>query len=119
MRLCADENIPGDCVTALRLQGHDVVWMSEAMPGASDERVIAHAADEQRLLLTLVKDFGELVFHRGKSGGAGIVLFRITRGSAGALAEMVVQVLASRGGSSGHFSVVDDRTVRMRALKQL
>ena len=33
MRLLADENFPGDAVTALRAAGHDVLWIrTEASP---------------------------------------------------------------------------------------
>jgi len=34
MRLCANENLPEDCVTRLRQSGHDVLWIREAMPGS-------------------------------------------------------------------------------------
>jgi len=117
MRLCADENMPGDSVAALRHQGHDVLWVRETMPGAADEQVIAKATIEQRVLLTFDKDFGDLVFNHGKSAAAGIVLFRISQPSAAVVSEVVVRVLASRNDWGGHFSVVDDRTVRMRPLK--
>ncbi len=117
MRLCADENIPGDSVVALRHHGHDVLWVRESMPGAADEHVIARAMAEERLLLTFDKDFGELVFHRRKSAAAGIVLFRISQPFATVVSEVVVRVLASRDDWSGQFSVVDDHTVRMRPMK--
>jgi len=117
MRLCADENMPGDCVVALRHQGHDVLWVRETMPGAADEQVIAKAMIEQRVLLTFDKDFGNLVFKAGKSVDAGIVLFRISQPSAAAVTEELVRALASRNDWGGDFSVVDDRTVRMRPLK--
>jgi predicted nuclease of predicted toxin-antitoxin system len=58
MRLCANENIPADGVVALRSQGHDVLWIREAIPGATDVQVIERAMVEQRLLLTFDKDFG-------------------------------------------------------------
>ncbi len=33
MRLCANENVPGDCVALLRQRGHDVLWIREAARG--------------------------------------------------------------------------------------
>ena len=117
MRLCANENIPGDGVAALRRQGHDVLWVREAMPGATDEQVIERAIAEQRLLLTFDKDFGELAFRHGRKAAAGVVLFRINQPSAAAVAETIARVLASRDDWAGNFSAVDDRTVRMRPLK--
>jgi len=40
MRFLADENFPGDVVVALRRQGHDVVWILQAM------RILKHAGIE-------------------------------------------------------------------------
>lgn len=116
MRLCANENLPGDCVAALRAAGHDVLWIRESRPGAADDVVLATALGEKRLLLTLDKDFGAMVFGRGQTASTGIVLFRISQPSAQAVAATVTRILVSRNDWSGHFSVVDDRTVRMRAL---
>lgn len=117
MRLCANENVPGDCVRELRARGHDVLWIRESQPGAADSTVLARALAEDRLLLTFDKDFSELVFHQGKAASCGIVLFRISQPSAAVVAAAVVRVLDSRKDWSGHFSVVDDHAVRMRALK--
>ena len=78
--------------------------------------MLARALAEKRLLLTFDKDFGALVFKRGSAASAGIVLFRISQPSATAVAVAVTRIIASRNDWSGHFSVVDDRTVRMRVL---
>lgn len=45
--------------------GHDVVSALERDPRAADEELLAVATDEQRILITEDKDFGELVFVRG------------------------------------------------------
>ncbi|HEY3913178.1 MAG TPA: DUF5615 family PIN-like protein [Verrucomicrobiae bacterium] len=39
MRLCANENIPEDCVSRLRQRGHDVLWIRETAPGSGDSEV--------------------------------------------------------------------------------
>ena len=67
MRLCANENVPGDCVAALRQRGHDVLWIREAARGSPDDAVLTRAQAEARLLITFDKDFGELVFRRGRA----------------------------------------------------
>ena len=118
MRLCANENIPEDCVLRLRQSGHDVLWIRETAPGSPDQHVMAHAAEEGRLLITFDKDFGELVFRRGANASRGVVLFRIVQPSATVVAERIGAVLASRDDWGGHFSVVDDLTIRMRRLPQ-
>ena len=118
MRLCANENIPEDCVLRLRQVGHDVLWIRETAPGISDDAVLARAVAEDRLLITFDKDFGELVFRRGAKASQGVVLFRIPQPSAAAVAERVTATLASRDDWSGHFSVVEEFTIRMRRLPE-
>lgn len=116
MRLCANENLPEDCVAKLRVEGHDVLWIRESAPGSPDTDVLARAFAESRLLITFDKDFGELVFSRGAKASHGIVLFRIPQPSAAAVAEKVANTLRSRNDWAGHFSVVEELAVRMRML---
>ncbi len=116
MRLCANENLPEECILRLRRDGHDVLWIREAAPGNPDDAVLVRAREENRLLITFDKDFGELVFRRGANASQGVVLFRIAQPSAAVLAERVAAVLALRDDWAGHFSVVEEFIVRMRPL---
>jgi predicted nuclease of predicted toxin-antitoxin system len=116
MRLCANENLPADCVLRLRQDGHDVLWIRETAPGSPDASVLDRACAEDRLLITFDKDFGELVFRRGAKASHGIVLFRIAQPSASAVAARVAAILVSRDDWSGNFSVVEESAVRMRVL---
>ena len=49
---------------ALVDSGHDVLSAVERNPSAKDEELLALALQEQRILVTEDKDFGELVFVR-------------------------------------------------------
>ena len=101
MLLCANENVPGDCVTELRARGHDVLWIRETAPGAADDLVLEMARLGDRLLITFDKDFGELVFHRGVEASKGIVLFRIRMTSPEAVSRRVAEIIAARKDWSG------------------
>jgi hypothetical protein len=46
MRFLADENFPGDAVTALRAAGHDVLWIRTDAPGITDQEVLARGVLE-------------------------------------------------------------------------
>lgn len=116
MRLLANENIPAEAITALRAAGHDVEWVAERMSGATDLVVLDRARTEDRLLITFDKDFGELVFRRGRGASAGLVLFRISCPTPAAVAARVAAALASRDDWAGSFSVVEDDRIRMTAL---
>ncbi len=86
-------------------------------PGSSDPVVLSIAQSEERLLITFDKDFGELVYRRGAPASLGIVLFRLRKRSPAYLATHVIRVLESRPDWSGHFSVVDENSIRMRRLR--
>ena len=116
MRFLANENFPGAAVTAIRLRGHDVVWIREDDPGINDFEVLARATAEERILITFDKDFGELVFRLGLNAPSGVILFRIPPRSASVIAQTVVDVLESRSNWVGHFSVVRENRVRMTPL---
>ena len=47
MRFLADENFPGDAVTALRTLGHDVLWIRTDTPGITDEEVLRMTAGQR------------------------------------------------------------------------
>jgi predicted nuclease of predicted toxin-antitoxin system len=54
----------------------DVAYLADIAPAASDTEVMIRARAEGRILLTEDKDFGDLVFRRGHSVPA-VVLLRI------------------------------------------
>jgi predicted nuclease of predicted toxin-antitoxin system len=116
VRILADENFPGDAVTALRERGHDVAWVRSDAPGSSDAQVMARAQVEGRVLITFDKDFGELIFRVGLLASSGIVLFRISALSPAYVARVAVAALESRADWAGHFAVVEDDRIRMTPL---
>lgn len=74
MVFLADESCDFHIVRALRGAGHDVCAVSESSPRVEDSEVIALAAQQNRVLLTEDKDFGQLVF-AAAAPSAGVVFF--------------------------------------------
>ena len=118
MHLLANENFPLDAVEALRDTGHDVVWIREDSRGASDDKILLRAQEENRIVLTFDKDFGEMAFRSKLPSRSGVILFRIAPRSSQYIAQVAVQALASRDNWAGHFSVVEDNRIRMTPLIQ-
>ncbi len=116
MRLLANENFPLDAVEALRSDGHDVAWIREDSRGISDDKVLLGAQEENRIVVTFDKDFGELAFRSKLPAQSGVILFRITPKSSQYIAQVAVQALASQTNWVGHFSVVEDNRIRMTPL---
>jgi predicted nuclease of predicted toxin-antitoxin system len=117
MRILANENFPGDAVTAMRGAGHDVAWVRALRPGISDVDVLAWGLAEGRILVTFDKDFGELAFKSNPPANCGIILFRIRKQSPEYVANRAVEILNARTDWAGHFSVVEDDRVRMTRLR--
>lgn len=119
MRWLLDECVDSGLVEFLRRSGHDVVYVAELMPRASDTDVMALAESENRLLLTEDKDFGELVFRQARPV-PGIVLLRIGAGQ-GRLKTERLQAAIGRFGNTlfGRYAVVDASRVRSRPLVRI
>ena len=116
MRLLANENIPGDAVTALRAAGHDVAWVRSDAPGSSDRDVLARAIGESRVLLTFDKDFGELAWREGLPAHCGVILLRLPMPAPAVAGRVIAEILAARDDWPGHFAVVEPGRIRMRPL---
>ena len=113
MKLVADESCAGPVIRALREAGHDVLVIAESATGASDEAVIARAFDEGRVLITEDRDFGELVYARGRSS-AGVVFVKFQSRARRAKPAAVVEALAKLGARlRDGFTVVEPGRVRL------
>jgi predicted nuclease of predicted toxin-antitoxin system len=116
MRIIANENVAATVISELRRRGHDVNWIKESNPGVGDEAVLATAQNEQRLVLTHDKDFGELAFRYGLPAACGVLLIRLSGSGRQADIEQVLNVIDSRDDWAGQFSVASRGRLRMRPL---
>jgi predicted nuclease of predicted toxin-antitoxin system len=116
VRFLANENFPGDAVTALRAAGHDLAWVLTDAPGSPDPDMLARAVRENRVLLTFGKDFGELAWRAGLPATSGIVLFRLPMPSPADVGSAIAGIIGSREDWGGQFSVVEPGRIRMRSL---
>ncbi len=76
MRFIVDENAGPSIARWLREQGHDVFSVYDSARGLSDEAVIRIAFEENRILITSDKDFGEKVY-RERWPHHGVILLRL------------------------------------------
>jgi predicted nuclease of predicted toxin-antitoxin system len=101
MHFLANENFPGDAVTALQAAGHDVVWVRLAAPGSKDDDILAWAVREGRVLLTFDKDFGELAWRVGLPASSGVVLFRLPMPPAAGAGAVLTAKIEERNDGQG------------------
>ena len=116
MYFLVNENMPSSVVVGLRAAGHDVLYAKESMMGAKDDSILARAQQEQRVLLSQDKDFGELAIRRGLPAGCGVVLFRLSGLDRELIVTRMLEVLTTNIDWRGQISVVDERRIRSRAL---
>jgi predicted nuclease of predicted toxin-antitoxin system len=118
MKLVADESVDAQIVERLREDGHDVTYVVELEPGISDERVLRRTNEQEAVLLTVDKDFGELSY-RQKLIHRGVILIRLTGLSNQTKAQVVAQALRERGPEFVNaFTVISPGMIRVRGLQE-
>jgi predicted nuclease of predicted toxin-antitoxin system len=65
LRLLLDTCVWGGARDRIAAAGHDCEWVGDWPKDPGDEEILAHALAEERVLVTLDKDFGELAVLRG------------------------------------------------------
>ncbi len=114
MDILADECVDRQIVIRLRDEGHEVIYIAELGPSASDDIVLEKANEKHALLLTADKDFGELVFRLGKIN-AGVLFFRLAGLSQEDKAEMISSAIRDHSDEIRNaFTVVTPGIVRIR-----
>jgi predicted nuclease of predicted toxin-antitoxin system len=113
MKFLADESCSGPVIRALLEAGHDVASIAQVAMGASDEQVLERALNEQRVLITEDRDFGELVYARGRQS-AGVILVRFHSSARRAKPATVVSAVEKLGFRlQNAFTVVQPGRVRI------
>ena len=116
MRFLADENVSRLVIERLRLQEFEVVSIAESASGESDPEVLQIANDQDLILITEDRDFGELVIRQG-FGVRGIVPLELDRLSNLEEAERVeTWITANEDKVSGNLVVLEPNRVRIRPL---
>jgi hypothetical protein len=118
--ITVDECLPRSLVFELRGRGHDVVWVSEAHPSIDDERVLAIATSEGRIVVTEDRDFGFLTM-RMRRPAVGLVIAHMSRfvGEPAEIAVKIADVIDDLGATvGGTLTVIEPGRVRQRALGQ-
>lgn len=114
MRVLVDACVARGAVLALRSAGHDVLSVGDVLPPMDDAAVLALAHREGRILITLDKDFGELVVARGRPH-AGIV--RLVALSAASQGTACAQVLSICDDALGRGALVTLHRGRLRVRR--
>jgi predicted nuclease of predicted toxin-antitoxin system len=116
MRWLVDECVDAELVRQLRHRGHDVVYVAADGSGSTDPQVVLRAREEDRVLLTEDKDFGDLVF-RFRLALPGVVFLRILPEDRAIKWDRLSAAIEQFGtGLIGRYVVVEKSRMRSRPL---
>jgi predicted nuclease of predicted toxin-antitoxin system len=114
VRLLVDISAGLSVTEALRRLGHDAADVRERDPRMEDVDILAWAVAEQRLVVTMDKDFGELVYRSGHSH-AGVLLLRLDAMRTAGKVQIVEAIFQQFGDQlPGRFAVYQDGRLRIR-----
>jgi len=113
-KLLLDENIGYKVLLLLRKTGYDTTGIIEDSSGVKNITVLKVALKQKRVLVTLDRDFGKLVFSKSKKH-FGILFLRLEKESP-ELIFSVIQRVISQYGSKLHnqFTTATEYSVRIR-----
>lgn len=90
MKLLLDTCVWGGVKAELHAAGHDVLWTGDLTLDPGDEDILAQAHREQRVLVTLDKDFGELAIRRSLPHCGIVRLVSMRAARQGAVCQLVL-----------------------------
>src|SRR6266511_1903841 len=114
LKLLVDVSAGEAIANWLAAAGHDTVSVRNLDPRMPDIDILARAVSEQRIVVTMDKDFGELVYRSGLPHSGGLLLRLEDADTAEKL--RVIEDIFTRFGDhlAGHFSVFQNGQLRIR-----
>ena len=114
MKVLIDVGVGRSVEEFLKAAGHKVLSVRELDPRMRDADILDLAAREGCLVITMDKDFGELVFRTGRKH-AGVLLLRLEDARGREKVEVVKEIFACYGEELlGSFSVYQSGKLRIR-----
>ena len=114
MKLLIDVSAGQSVADTLRGLGHDVTFVRDHSPQMPDDDILAWAVREQSLVVTMDKDFGELVYRSGLAH-SGVLLLRLEAARSAEKVAIVTDLFTRFGDQlPGRFAVYQDGRLRIR-----
>jgi predicted nuclease of predicted toxin-antitoxin system len=111
VKVLLDSCVAGGVAPALAAAGHDVISAGDWPSDPGDEEILAAAQAQNRVLVTLDKDFGELAIARGRPH-CGII--RLVNLRARQQAALCAQVLETHSKDLAKRRIITVQTGRLR-----
>jgi predicted nuclease of predicted toxin-antitoxin system len=116
--IVADESVDGNIVAHLKTLSYQIHYIPQHTPGIPDLEVLETAIQNDALLLTEDKDFGELVY-RLRLPHCGILLLRLAGVETSKKCSLVEFALRENEAMlKNKFAVLDENKLRIREIKK-
>ena len=102
----------------LLVNGYDTKAVRSIDQRMPDQEIIRLAALEKRIVITMDKDFGELVYHSGMDN-SGILLLRLEDATGSEKQQVIAKILAKYADNmKNNFCVYQNKKFRFRKLRR-
>ena len=113
LKLLLDENIGYLVLEELRKRDYDAKSILESNRGTDDETVLRLASEEGRILVTLDRDFGRLVFLKSQRH-VGVIFLRLSKETSQNVFSVLLAVLKNYGDKvQNRFVTVSESGIRI------
>ncbi len=114
MKFLVDVGVGKKVENWLKGNGFDVLSVRDIDSRAKDVQILRWAVDQQRMIITMDKDFGELVYNSGMHH-AGVLILRLEDADSDTKVEVTKKILAKYFDKiESHFCVFQDGRLRIR-----
>lgn len=117
LKFLCNEDIPRATVELLISKGCDTAYVADGHAGITDKEVIQNSLNEGRIIITLDRDYGELIFKHGLKPKNGVIYLRLHEFDPEMPAKIILGILKeSKLSFSEKFTVIDQNGIRQRNL---
>ncbi len=115
MKFLANENFPFPSIQLIRQAGFEVNSISEENFGITDFEVLDIASQNEQIILTFDKDYGEIIFKHKPLNPPAVVFFRFKGNSPSEAGLLLLNlILKEKIILEGCFTVVEEESIRQR-----
>lgn len=119
MNFLADESVDYNIFKDLKSAGFKIEHVLDLFPGTSDIEIVKYAFDNNSIVLTEDKDFGELAI-RFKMNAKGIILLRFLNMDSQEKSKIILNALENHGEEmKNSLTVISDKKIRIKKLNTL
>lgn len=114
--ILADEGLNGNLVRALRDDDYQITWIKETDAGMADEDIITLARQNNQILITEDKDFGEWIFSH-QLLGLTIIFLRYDKEDYDTILSFLrIALKTIESGGKNEFITINKNKVRRRRI---